>query len=90
MANTKQTIKRIRQNEKARILNRKVRSTFRTYAKRVRAAVEAGDLAAAEEGLKKAVTAFTKAASKGVIHRNTAARSVSRLTKAVNGLRAQG
>ncbi|MFN3199336.1 MAG: 30S ribosomal protein S20 [Bradymonadia bacterium] len=89
MANTKQTIKRIRQNEKARIRNRHIRSTFRTYTKRVRSAVESGNLAAAEESLKLAVTALTRAASKGVIHRNNAARSVSRLTKAVNALRAQ-
>ena len=89
MANTKQTIKRIRQNEKARTRNRHIRSTFRTYTKRVRSSVESGNLAAAEESLKLAVTALTRAASKGVIHRNNAARSVSRLTKAVNALRAQ-
>lgn len=89
MANTKQTIKRIKQNEKARVRNRHVRSTFRTYVKRVRAAIDAADLTAAEESLKLAVTALTRAAGKGVIHKNQAARSVSRLTRAVNGLRGQ-
>lgn len=89
MANTKQTRKRIRQNERVRAHNRHIRSTFRTYVKRVRSAVETGDVAAAEESLGKAVTALTRAASKGLIHRNAASRSVSRLTRAVNGLKAQ-
>lgn len=56
---------------------------MRTFMKRVRRALDGGDGDAAKASLPAAVTAITKAASKGVIHRNTASRYVSRLTKAV-------
>lgn len=57
---------------------------MRTYMKRVRNALEGGDLAVATETLPKAVKAISKAATKGVIHSNTASRYISRLTVAVN------
>lgn len=57
---------------------------MRTYMKRVRSAVASGDVEAARETLPKAINAVTKAAVRGVIHRNTASRYVSRLTLAVN------
>lgn len=86
MPNHKSAMKRARQNEKRRLRNRHVKSTMRTHVKRVRAAVEAGDLEAAKAALPGAVRLVQRAASKGVIHANTARRTVSRLVIAVQGL----
>ena len=86
MPNHKSAIKRVRQNEKRRVRNRQILSTARTFIKRVRAAVDSGNVAEAQAALPDAVKALNSAASKGVIHRNQAARKISRLTKAVNGL----
>lgn len=79
-------MKRVRQNEKRRVRNRQILSTSRTFIKRVRAAVDSGDIAEAQAALPAAVKSLNSAASKGVIHRNQAARKISRLTKAVNGM----
>ncbi len=83
MANHKSSEKRNRQAPKRRARNLLHLSTMRTYMKRLRAALGKGDVAAAEEALPKALHAVAKAASKGVIHRNTASRYFSRLTTAV-------
>ncbi len=83
MANHKQAEKRNRQRVKRRARNLQHLSTMRTYIKRVRRALDGKELAVAKETLPKALTAIARAASKGVIHRNTASRYVSRLTKAV-------
>ena len=85
MANHKQAEKRNRQRIKRRSRNLLHLSTMRTYMKRVRRALAGKELAVAKDTLPKALTAIAKAASKGVIHRNTAARYTSRLTKAVGG-----
>lgn len=85
MANHKQAEKRNRQRIKRRARNLTHLSSMRTYIKRVRRALDTGDADAAKGALPAAVTAITKAASKGVIHRNTASRYVSRLTRAVAG-----
>lgn len=85
MANHKSAIKRIRQNLKRNERNRYVRSTMRTYVRRVREAVEAGDASKASEALTLAIKTIDKAASKGVIHKNQASRRISRLQKLVNG-----
>jgi small subunit ribosomal protein S20 len=61
-------------------------STTRTYIKAVRAAIDSGNAEAAREALPKAVNALNASVTKGVIHRNQAARKISRLTKAVNAL----
>lgn len=84
MPNTKSALKRMRQAEKRRLRNRFYRSTARTYVKRARAAIAAGDLEAAKEAIKRAVSALDRAAEKGVIHKNNAARRKSRLMKAFN------
>jgi small subunit ribosomal protein S20 len=63
-----------------------VSSTLKTYIKRVREAVEAKDKDAAVAALKIAIPVIDTTATKGVIHRSTASRSVSRLTKLVNTL----
>lgn len=83
MANHKSAEKRNRQRPKRRARNIQHLSTMRTFMKRVRKALDGKDLEVARDTLPKAIHAITKAASKGVIHRNTASRYVSRLTKAV-------
>ena len=83
MANHKSAEKRNRQAPKRRARNLLHLSTMRTYMKRIRAALGKGDLDLAKETLPKALHAVSKAASKGVIHRNTASRYFSRLTIAV-------
>lgn len=86
MANHKSALKRIRQNEKKAQRNKHVRSTLRTFIKRVREAVEGKDAAVAKDALAAAIPQIDAAASKGVIHRSNASRNVSRLTRLVNTL----
>ncbi|MFC2360277.1 MAG: 30S ribosomal protein S20 [Actinomyces dentalis] len=86
MANIKSQIKRIRTNEKARLRNQSVKSELKTYVRRVREAVEAGDRAAAEEGLRKACRKLDKAAARGIIHKNQAANRKSKLARHVASL----
>ena len=83
MANHKQAEKRNRQRLKRRQRNLMYLSTMRTHIKRVRSALAGNDDDAAKAGLPVAVKAIDRAASKGVIHRNTASRYISRLTRAV-------
>ncbi len=83
MANHKQAEKRNRQRLKRRQRNLMYLSAMRTHIKRVRKALDGSDNDAAKAGLPVAVRSIDRAASKGVIHRNTAARYISRLTKAV-------
>ena len=87
MANIKSQIKRNRQNEKRRQRNRSVRAEIRT---RTRSALEAAEAGAedTDEKLTAAIKRIDKAASKGVMHKNTAARSKSRLTRRVRELQA--
>lgn len=84
MANHKSAEKRNRQRLKRRERNVFHLSTMRTYMKRLRKALEGNDLESAKESLPLALQAIGKAASKGVIHRNTASRYSSRLTLAFN------
>ncbi|HYT26936.1 MAG TPA: 30S ribosomal protein S20 [Actinomycetota bacterium] len=84
MANIKSQIKRNRQNETARLRNKSVRSALKTYARRVRQSLAAGDRDAAEAAYRRAARAYDKAASKGVIHRNNAANHKSRLARALS------
>ncbi|MFB0926434.1 MAG: 30S ribosomal protein S20 [Acidimicrobiales bacterium] len=80
MANIKSAIKRNRQNEKRAIANKTVRSQMRTYQKKALAAAGTDE---SDESLRLAVKHIDKAASKGIIHKNTAARKKSRLVKAM-------
>lgn len=82
MANIKSQIKRNRQNEKARLRNKAVRSELKTRTKRALSAAEQGADNSVEV-TREAVKRIDKAASKGVIHKNTAARRKSRLMKRV-------
>lgn len=84
MANHKSAIKRIRSSERKRIRNRIVRGRARTAVKRVRQALASGDVAGAQQSILIAIKSLDKAVSKGVLHRNNAARRKSRLMKAVN------
>ena len=77
MANTKSAIKRMRQNERRRLRNRAVRSQLRTSIKLTRAA----EGPATPAGILAAIRALDKAVSKGVLHRNTAARKKSSLAR---------
>lgn len=81
MANIKSQKKRIITNEKARVANKAVRSELKT---RTKAAVAAAGTESSADALKAAVKKLDKAATKGVIHKNAAARRKSRLTKRVN------
>ena len=84
MANIKSQKKRILTAEKARQRNKAVRSELKTYIKKVRAAVEAGDAEAAQTAANAAARKLDKAASKGVIHKNQAAERKSGIQKLVN------
>lgn len=88
MANIKSAIKRARQNEKLRQHNASARSMFRTYVKNVLKAVEAGDQEAARAAYNKAQPIIDKAAGKGLIHKNKAARIKSRLVARVKAMAA--
>ena len=86
MANHKSAIKRIRQIEKRKEINRSNRSKLRTSIKKLRVAVAGQDKTVSGELLLSSVSLIDKAVNKGIIHRNTAARHKSRLTKHVNAL----
>ena len=88
MANSPQARKRVRQAEKRRIHNASQRSMVRTYMKRVEAAVEANDADAAGKALAEATPLIDKMVSKGIMHKNKAARHKSRLNKKVHALQA--
>jgi small subunit ribosomal protein S20 len=80
VANTKSQIKRNRQNEKARLRNKAVRSEMKTRVKAAETAAEAGD-DSVEATVLQAIRRIDSAAAKGVIHKNAAARRKSRLMK---------
>jgi small subunit ribosomal protein S20 len=84
VANIRSQIKRNRQNEARQARNKAARSELKTYAKRVRVAAAEGDPEGAHEQLRVAARALGKAASKGILHKRTAARRTSRLARAAN------
>jgi small subunit ribosomal protein S20 len=86
VANIKSQIKRNRQNERARLRNRKVRSEIHTRTKAAVAAAEQGEDSATQ--LQAAIRRIDSAASKGVLHKNTAARKKSRLVKQLRRIEA--
>jgi small subunit ribosomal protein S20 len=81
LARTESAKKRIRQNIKRRERNQVVRTRARTFIKRARVAIAAGDKEAAREAVRLAASELDKAASKGIIHPRNAARRKSRLMK---------
>ncbi|MFR8171038.1 MAG: 30S ribosomal protein S20 [Marvinbryantia sp.] len=86
MANIKSAKKRILVNKTKAMRNKSIKSGVKTAIKKVEAAVAAKDKAAAGEALLSATATIDKAATKGVYHKNNAARKVSRLTKLVNNM----
>lgn len=86
MANIKSAKKRVLTSQIRADRNKAVKSRVKTYTKKVEAAVAAGDKTAAAAELKVASTEIAKACSKGVYHKNNAARKVSRLATLVNSM----
>ena len=86
LANIKSAKKRVITSQVRAERNKAVKSRVKTYIKKVEAAVAAGDKAAANEALPVAIAEIEKAASKGIFHKNAAARKVSHITKAVNAM----
>ena len=79
MANIKSAIKRNKQNEKRRVRNRIVRGRARTSVKKALTGIESGNIEEARSATLVAISALDRAAQKGVIHKNNAARRKSRL-----------
>ena len=88
MANTKSAIKRVRSTRRRTEYNQVTRSTARTYVKKARQLIEQGSFDEAEAVVVQASSALDRAAEKGVIHRNNAARRKSRLVKMLNQAKA--
>lgn len=86
MANIISAKKRILVTQTKTARNKAIKSKVKTYIKKVEAAVAANDAAEAKSALTVAISEIDKAAKKGIYHKNTAARKVSRLTKAVNSI----
>jgi small subunit ribosomal protein S20 len=88
MANTPQSKKRARQNEVRFEINKARRSRIRTYLRKVEEAIASGDAAAAKAALIEAQPELMRGVTKGVLHKNTAARKMSRLASRVKALNA--
>ena len=86
MANTKSAKKAVRQIACRTAVNRQRRSKMRTFIRKVEEAISAGDQAAAKTALAAAEPILMRAAQKGIVHKNTASRKVSRLTASVAAL----
>lgn len=79
-------LKRHRQSEKRRLRNRAVKSSLKGLTKKLHLFITGQDIEGAKATLPRVIKALNKAASKGVIHKNTASRRISRLTKKINKL----
>ncbi|MBM1632850.1 30S ribosomal protein S20 [Sulfitobacter mediterraneus] len=86
MANTPQSKKRARQNEKRFQINKARRSRIRTYLRKVEEAIASGDKDAASAALQAAQPELMRGVTKGVFHKNTASRKMSRLSARVKAL----
>ncbi|MCX7856436.1 MAG: 30S ribosomal protein S20 [Deltaproteobacteria bacterium] len=87
MKKNKSAIKRARQAEARRIRNSSVKSMMKTYIKKALLAIEEKkDAQTIDNSIRKAISVINKAASKGVIHKRTASRKISRFTKRINKL----
>ena len=88
MANTPQSKKRARQNEARFEVNKARRSRIRTYLRKVEEAIASGDAAVAKAALEAAQPELMRGVTKGVLHKNTASRKMSRLASRVKALNA--
>ncbi len=86
MANTPQSKKRARQNEKRFAVNKARRSRIRTFLRKVEEAIASGDKDAAVSALRAAQPELMRGVTKGILHKNTAARKMSRLSSRVKAL----
>ncbi|PTX57591.1 SSU ribosomal protein S20P [Litoreibacter ponti] len=86
MANSPQAKKRARQTERRTAVNKARRSRIRTFLRTVEEAIASGDASVAKEALKSAQPELMRGVSKGVVHKNTAARKMSRLSSRVKAL----
>ena len=86
MANTPQAKKRIRRNDRRAEINTNRVGRIRTFVKKVESALESGDKDAAATALAAVQPELARGVAKGVLHKNTASRKLSRLTKAVSAL----
>ena len=86
MANIKSAKKRVLVNQKKADRNKSIKSAVKTSIKKVEAAVQENNKAAAQAALTEAISTISKATSKGVYHKNNCARKISRLSKAVNSI----
>ena len=86
MANTPQSKKRARQSEARYAVNKARRSRIRTFLRKVEEAIASGDAALAKDALKAAQPELQRAATRGVVHANTASRKISRLASRVKAL----
>jgi small subunit ribosomal protein S20 len=89
LANHPSALKRARQSQAARLRNMARKSKAKSAVKEVRTSLSANNLDQAKEAFKKTVSALQRTASKGVIHKNKAARKISRLARAINRAAAQ-
>ncbi len=86
MANIKSQIKRNKQNQARRVRNRVYRGSARTYMRKAETAIKTGDSQASQAEVLQAIKVLDKAVTKGVIHKNNAARRKSRLVKKLNAM----
>jgi small subunit ribosomal protein S20 len=86
MANTSQSKKRARQSEARQDVNKARRSRIRTFLRKVEEAIASGDQVAAATALRAAQPELARGVTKGVLHKNTVSRKISRLSSRVNGL----
>lgn len=84
MANIKSALKRIRSSERKRLRNKPVRTALKTYIKTANSTIASSDTDTSGDAVVRAISALDKAANKGIIHRNQAARRKSRLMKRFN------
>ena len=88
MANTKSAIKNVRKNRRRREINKTRKGTLRTQIKKLRSMMKSKDVDAAAKELTRTISAIDRSIRKGILHRNTAARYKSRLSRSVRGLAA--
>lgn len=88
MAQHKSAKKRIRRNERAASVNHARLSRLRTHVKALEAAIASGDKAAAQAAFKKVMPELMRGAAKGVVHKKTASRKLSRLSARIKGIAA--
>lgn len=86
MPRTKSVLKASQRSKKQRVRNQGIRTQYRSAIKRVHSALEEGDIKASEDALASAVKVIDRTRSKGVIHRQTASRMVSRISRRVHAL----